>query len=95
MDRFGRCPGVAVAPPAAPPVDVQAVVAEAVSAALSEQDKKNRALLAATERKHMYAENSMAARLADYAENLDKRFTAATRMAMDDSSQIPPMGGRP
>jgi anti-sigma factor RsiW len=77
---------------AAPQVDVKAAVAEAVTAALAEQDKKNLQLLQAAERRHEYAERSMAARLADYAENLDKRYTAANRISMDFPVQ--PMGAK-
>jgi anti-sigma factor RsiW len=79
----------------APAADVKAVVAEAVSAALAQQDKKNRELLEATERRHYYEEHGMALRLADYAENLEKRYQASRSMAMDYGSEVHPLGAKP
>jgi anti-sigma factor RsiW len=76
-------------------VDVQAVVAQAVNAAMAEQDKKNRAIQVAYERKRKDERREMAIMLSDYTENLEKRYAVNTKFAMDFPSASGSMGAKP
>jgi anti-sigma factor RsiW len=72
---------------AASQVDVKAVVAEAVSLAMAEQEKKTRALLLASDQRHQLEERQLALRVSDYTTNLEKRLGADKHMmAMNFSS---------
>lgn len=85
---------VEVASAPAAQIDVQAVVNQAVSTALAEQDKKTQALLQASERRHTDEKRAMALMLSDYTDNLEKRYAATQRVAMDFGGSGLPMGAK-
>lgn len=64
-------------------VDVKAVVAAAVKAAMAEQEKKTMALLAASDKQHEMQERDLALRVSDYTMNVEKRMAATRAMAMN------------
>jgi hypothetical protein len=61
-------------------VDVNAAIAKAVSAAMAEQEKKTRALLAASDQKHQLEERALAIRVADYTTNLEKTMATQNKL---------------
>jgi hypothetical protein len=65
---------------AAQQVDVNAVVAKAVSAAMLEQEKKTHLLLEAADRKHQEKEDALALRVAEYTTNLDKTLAMNNKL---------------
>ena len=76
---------VAAAAPASGP-DVKALVAQAVSAAMVEQDKKTRALLLANDRKHTRQEREVTVVLSDYISNLEKQNASRNKMQISSIS---------
>jgi anti-sigma factor RsiW len=71
---------VEVAASAADPAAIKALVAEAVSTAMAQQDQKTRALLLASDRKHQEQEHEMAVLLSDYTLTLEKRMAANNKL---------------
>jgi hypothetical protein len=61
-------------------VDVNAVVAQAVSAAMLEQEKKTHLLIEAADRKHQEKEDALALRVAEYTTNLDKTLAMNNKL---------------
>jgi anti-sigma factor RsiW len=76
-------PAIVQSAPAAAPVNVQAVVDEAVKKALAEQDRNTQRLLAASEERHQTEERAMAVRVSDYLTNIEKRMTMNRSVAMN------------
>jgi len=60
-------------------VDVNAVVAQAVRAAMAQEEKKTSLLLEASERRHQQKEDELAIRVGEYTTNLEKVMATNTK----------------